>query len=239
MGADRNQTAAHVVPVARLDVAVVPKRWRFADDRRPEIDAHFAALERANPSLWNGRVLVLHAHAVEGDTFRGAYLETDFASLLAWRDWGFPDPHMRNCSAMAALRSDDGAFLLGVMNVHTANAGRIYFPCGTPDPNDDVIGATVDLDASLRRELKEETGLDAGEFEAQPGWYSVFDGPRIAQIKILQARASAAELRGRVLAFLERQTAPELSGIRMVRSPADLDPAMPGFVTAFLRHVWQ
>jgi 8-oxo-dGTP pyrophosphatase MutT (NUDIX family) len=238
MDADRNQSAAHVVPVARLELALEPRPWPFAEERRPEIDAHFAELKRENPTYWNGRVLMLHSHMLEGDVFRGAYLETDFASHIAWRDWGYPDRQMRNNFSLAALRSADGAFLVGVMSAHTANAGRVYFPCGTPDPHD-VTGTTVDLGASLRRELKEETGLDAGEFEPQPGWYTVFDGPRIAQIKVLQARARAAELRDRAVAFLEQQPAPELAAIRMVRGPDDLDPAMPGFVTAFLRHVWR
>ena len=63
----------------------------------------------------------------------------------------------------------DGAFLLGVMGPHTINAGRIYFPCGTPDRSD-IVGGKVDLDLSVRRELKEETGLDVAEFTAEPGW---------------------------------------------------------------------
>lgn len=236
MGADRNQ--AHVVPVAQLDLAFQPQPWPFAQQRRPEIDAHFAALQRDNPTLWNGRVLMLHSHGLAGDVFRGAYLETDFASLLAWRDWGFPDSRIRNNFAVPAVRSADGAFLLGVMGAHTANAGRVYFPCGTPDP-DDVQGDKVDLDASLRRELQEETGLDPAELDLLQGWYTVFDGPRIAQVRILQARASAAELQARVLAFLESQTSPELADIRMVGGPAELDPRMPSYATAFLRHVWR
>src|SRR6266576_268539 len=84
--------------------------------------------------------------------------EVDFASFIAWRDWGFPDKSVRNCFPMAALRSSDGAFLLGVMGSHTATAGQIYFPAGTPDPND-INGNTVDLERGVIRELIEETGL--------------------------------------------------------------------------------
>ena len=50
-------------------------------------------------------------------------------------------------SVSGTVRSSDGAYLLGVMNRHTANAGRVYFPAGTPDP-DDIVGARVDLDGS-------------------------------------------------------------------------------------------
>ena len=94
----------------------------------------------------------------------GAYLETDFASFIAWRDWGFPDKTMRNCFPMAALRSSDGAFLLGVMGAHTATAGQVYFPAGTPDPND-VVGERVDLEAGVMRELPEETGLGPADVD--------------------------------------------------------------------------
>ena len=52
---------------------------------------------------------------------------------LAWRDFGFPDANIANGFSMAALLSADGAFDLGEMAPHTANAGAIYFPSGTPD----------------------------------------------------------------------------------------------------------
>ena len=45
---------------------------------------------------------------------------------------------------------------------------------------------------------------------------------------------SAEALRARILDHLAREQQPELSDICIVRGPADFDPAMPAFVTAFL-----
>ena len=53
-------------------------------------------------------------------------------------------------------------------------------------------------------------------------------------IKVLRSGESAEALRARVLAHLARERQPELADIRIVRGPADFDPAMPRFVTAFL-----
>jgi ADP-ribose pyrophosphatase YjhB (NUDIX family) len=227
-----------VVPIERLELAVAPRRWAFADERRAEIDAYFAALRRQKPALWNGQVLLLHEHVLVDRVLRGTCFATDYASFLAWRDWDFPDRSVRNFFAMGALRSSDGAFLLGVMNAHTANAGRIYFPGGTPDP-DDVVDGKVDLDGSVRRELQEETGLDTADFIVESGWHTVFIAARIVQIKLLQAREDAKALRARILAYVAREAQPELADIRIVRGPDDLDPMMPPFVPAFLAYMWR
>ena len=230
--------SASVVHVDRLDLTFAQKPWPFADERRAEIDAWFAGRQRENPALWNGRVLLLHQHALRESVFRGCYLETDYASFAAWRAWGLPSTAIHNCFGAAAIRSTDNAFLLGVMAPHTANAGRIYFPCGTPDPND-IVGDKVDLDLSIRREIEEETGLDVDKFTAEPGWTSVFDGALIAHIKVLRASDDADTLRQRILGYLARERQPELAGIRIVRNLADVDPAMPRFVTAFLQQQWR
>ncbi len=227
--------AVSVVHLDRLHLTFAPKPWAFATERRAEIDAWFAARQRENPALWNGRVLLLHDHAMADGVFSGRYLETDFASFAAWRAWGRPTAAIRDCFGAAAIITADGACLLGVMGPHTINSGRIYFPCGTPDL-DDLVGDHVDLDLSVRRELNEETGLDVAEFNAEPGWTAVFDESLIAHIKVLRSRDSATALRQRVLDYLARERQPELADIRIVRSPADFDPAMPRFVTAFLAH---
>jgi hypothetical protein len=221
----------------RAQFSVEPWIWPFAQEKRAEIDAHFAKRQARTPDLWNGRVLLLRDHAFDGATLRGTFFETDFASFLAWRDWGFPDAGATNCFAMGAIRSADGAYLMGVMGGHTANAGRVYFPAGTPDP-DDILGTTVDLDGSVLREVKEETGLGEGDFSVQAGWTAVVTGPRIALMKTLQADVPAAALRQRALAYLARERKPELADIRIIAGPGDFDPNMPPFVTAFLTHAW-
>ena len=168
-----------------------------------------------------------------GSVFQGDYLETDYASFAAWCDWGRPPAGAHDCFGAAAIVAADDAFLLGVMGPHTLNAGRIYFPCGTPDPGD-IVNGKVDLDVSVARELKEETGLDIREFTAEPGWTSVTDGALIANIKVLRSGESADILRARILRHLAAERQPELVDIRIVRGPADIDIAMPPYVTAFL-----
>jgi 8-oxo-dGTP pyrophosphatase MutT (NUDIX family) len=122
---------------------------------------------------------------------------------------------------------------MGVMAAYTSAGGKIYFPAGTPDP-DDVVDGIVDLGGSVIREVAEETGLGAGDFMEHDGWHCVIDGPRIALMKVLQARDPAEALRRRILDHLARETMPELADIRVVRSRRDFDPMMPRFVTAFL-----
>src|SRR5258706_117492 len=68
-------TDARVVRIERLDMAFAPRPWPFAQSRRAEIDAHFARRKAERPQLFNGQVLVLYEHAVEGAVFRSAHLK--------------------------------------------------------------------------------------------------------------------------------------------------------------------
>jgi 8-oxo-dGTP pyrophosphatase MutT (NUDIX family) len=226
-----------IAPIDRLDASFAPFRWPFAEKRRDDIAAHFEARRKTTPQLWNGRILLMRDFAITGSTLHGRYFETGFAEFLAWRDWDFPDPAVVNCFPMGALRASDGAYLMGVMSARTANPGRIYFAAGTPD-RDDLRGDTVDLLGNVLREIGEETGLTAADLAISPGWHAVVDGPRVAVMKPVTVALAAVEARTRMLRHLAGEREPELSDIRIVRSAADLDPAMPRFVTAYLTHMW-
>jgi 8-oxo-dGTP pyrophosphatase MutT (NUDIX family) len=231
-------TATSVVTIEELDLPFVRQAWAFADARRAEIEAHFEARRKAAPGIWNGRILLLSDYALRGRHLHGTCFDTDFASFLAWRDWGCPDRTVTNCFAMGALQAADGAFLLGVMGAHTANAGRIYFPAGTPEL-EDVRDGVLDLSFNVVREVTEETGLTAADFVAEHDWRAVVTGSRVALFKRLRVATSASDLRARILDFLGREQEPEFSDIRIVRGPDDLDPMIPPFVMTFLRDTWR
>jgi 8-oxo-dGTP pyrophosphatase MutT (NUDIX family) len=219
--------------VTTLDLKVEPWDWPFARERREEIAAHFAERQREKPGLWNGRVLLGRNPRFSAGRFEASYFETDFASLLAWRDWGFPDRTAFNGFGMGALRTTDGAFVLGEMGAHTANAGRLYFPAGTPDLADVKDGA-LDLASNVAREVEEETGLAPSDYQASSHWDCVLTGATIAMMRVLDAPEAGDDLRRRIEANLAAQDEPELSRIQLVRSRDDLSAAMPRFVTAFL-----
>jgi 8-oxo-dGTP pyrophosphatase MutT (NUDIX family) len=123
--------------------------------------------------------------------------------------------------------------VLGEMGRHTANAGRIYFPSGTPDL-DDISDGSVDIAGSVAREVEEETGLTPADYRAGAHWDCVVSGAAIAMIRILNVDSSGEALRARIEANLGRQHQPELSAIHLVRGTSDLTAAMPRFVTAFI-----
>jgi 8-oxo-dGTP pyrophosphatase MutT (NUDIX family) len=221
-----------VIHIERLELRIASQAWTFALERRADIAAHFARLKKSNSSLFNGRVLLLFDFSIVGKYFKGRCLETSYASLIAWRDWSFPDQEIKNLFGSAVLRSCDGAYLLGVMGPHTMNADQIVFPMGTPDPSD-VMNEIVDLEHSVVRELAEETGLTLKDVQLKKDWYAVLAGPRIAFMKSVQSPETARDLRLRILSYLKSEREPEFADIRIVRSARDLEPNMPGFLRYF------
>ncbi len=225
--------------VDALECRFVQHDWPFARERVADIEANWQARLATGQKLWNGRVLVsLDARVVERDgkrIFLADHFEVDYAPFLGHRDLGFPDPRVKNCFAMAALRSSDGAFLVARMGMHTANPGQLYFAAGTPDPGD-VVGDRVDLAGSILRELAEETGITADDVVLSSGYTIAFESGRIACLQEARTHADAETLIARVKEFLAKEKAPEINGLVSIRSEADFAKGpMPPFLPVYLR----
>lgn len=230
---------ASILALHDLDMRHEQIDWHFATERRAEIDAHWVKFLADKPQSFNGQVFLQHRWQVADGVYSGRYLQTDYASFLAWREFGFPGQPMRNGFAMAALQANDGAFLLGRMGAWTANPGKVYFAAGTPDPGDLQPDGRIDLAASVLREMEEETGLRPEEVNVGQGWIAVELGTRAAFMRSVSIDLPAEAARALMLARMPDLAHPELSDIVICRSAEDIDPvAMPLFQQVFLRHAF-
>jgi 8-oxo-dGTP pyrophosphatase MutT (NUDIX family) len=231
--------APGIVTLRGIEAVVEPYHWAFEADHAAEIEAIWQREINQKDQLYNGEVLLQHAgHIIDG-VFHARYFLTRYKPFFAWIRLGCPPPILRNGFAMAALRTWDGAFLLGEMAAHTANAGRVYFPAGTPD-RDDLIGSQVDLYGSACRELQEETGISLQDVEVSRASTAVIEQNRVAFIFPAQLNIHRAEdARERILTAMSHLKDQELSDIVIVRNAGDLDfERMPNFQTTYLRHIF-
>ena len=228
-----------IIHLDRIEISTEPWSWEFAAVRRAEINEHFATLKRKRSAIWNGRVLLLKEFLIRDRMVLGSCFETDYASFIAWHNWNCPDPTVYNFFAVAALQAADGAYLVGEMAPYTAGAGRLYLPGGTPDPSAIDDRGVFDPIDHLSRELREETGINIDELDAEPGWILARDRCSVAFIRRLISRQNADDLRRRVINHIRAEQQPELSDVYIVRGPAQLDARMPTFVTTFLQEQWR
>jgi len=228
-----------IVELAGLEARIEPHDWVFARERGADIAAHWAKINAGKPAMFDGKVMLQHRAAIENGVFRAGYFETNYSTFMSWRDFGHPGPIVRNGFAMAALRAADGAFLCGVMGLHTANPGKVYFAAGTPDREDARPDGTLDLAGSVTRELGEETGLTLAEIEVEESWTAVIMPGRIAFMRPVSVPLPAQEARALMVSRIAAQAEPELSDIVIIRGPADADRFdMPPFMRPYLDHIW-
>ena len=228
-----------ILALDRVEARVEPYDWAFARENEAAIAAHWARISAGKPAMFNGRVMLQHRAAVADGVFSAGYFETDYAAFMTWRDVGHPGPVIRNGFAMAALRAADGAFLLGRMGDHTANAGKVYFAAGTPDRGDVRADGSLDLAGSVTRELEEETGLGPADVTVGEGWTALVSTGRIAFMRPVTVRWAAEEARARMLERIATLPEEELSDIVIIRSLVDCAAHdMPPFMIDYLAHIF-
>jgi 8-oxo-dGTP pyrophosphatase MutT (NUDIX family) len=234
---------ARIVALTRVDARIIPFDWPFRRDNAALIADNWARMSAEKPAMFNGQVLLQCNSTIKDGVMRAGYFQTDYASFLGWRFNGmpqYPGSLVRNGFAMAALKSRDGAWLMGVMAAHTVNAGQIYFAAGTPDLDDVREDGTVDLAGSLLRELTEETGLRADEVVPADAWTAVLTDGRVAFMREVVIDLAADAARSLILSRLKDLHEEELSDIAIARSARDIDDTrMPLFMQAFLRHAFR
>jgi 8-oxo-dGTP pyrophosphatase MutT (NUDIX family) len=224
------------VPITSLDLKLASGSWAFADAERTRIKEHWRTLADEKPRIWNGDVLICSSVGIENSVLSGQFIKTDYASFVAWRDWGWPDKTVSNCFGSAAVLTSDGALLYGRMGSHTLNSGKLYPPGGSLEMRDVRPDGQVDVIGSLTRELEEETGLKASDAE-KGELLAIFDGPRLSVAKVFRFAARAEVLADQVRRYLPSAHEDELSDIEIVRSTSQFDSTMPAYAIALARYL--
>jgi hypothetical protein len=205
-------------PAPRFDLKLVDEPWPFAEANRAAIDRHWQAELAKVPAMFNGKVLIAVRSGFRPDgSFFGDHISVDFDAFLTWRDWGFDSHNGRNIFGSALLRPTDGGLIMGIMGANTANAGKIYPASGTLDLSDVAPDGTIDIEASLRRELKEEMGLDADGLTKGEAYIIIEDIARICLGRIYETGKNAAETMAEIRANLAADADPELADVVHVR----------------------
>ncbi|NEU13324.1 NUDIX hydrolase [Methylobacterium sp. BTF04] len=227
-----------VTRITALTARRVPYDWAWARDNAGFVSENWARRIAERPALFDGRVLLACACRIADDAGTVDLFEVAFSQFLAFRDAGSPDPDVANVFAAIVPRARDGAALLGVMGGHTANAGQIYFPCGTPDLADLREGDRVDLVGSAERELLEETGI-ALPPDAPDEWLLLSGDGQRAFLRPVHFPEDGDALLARMERHRRAEADAELDGFVIVRGAADIDSArMPGWVRTYLANAF-
>ncbi|MBY0251799.1 MAG: NUDIX hydrolase, partial [Methylobacterium organophilum] len=189
---DRFSDGFRITRVADVAARFVDHDWAFPRAHAAAIAAHWQARLRRSPGMFDGTVLLCCDHAVADGVARLDLFATRYATFTYYREVPHAEARIANAFAAIVPWTADGAVLLGEMGPHTANAGQLYFPCGTPDP-DDVRGAQVDLTGSAARELAEETGLALPD-EAETDWVLLEGEGQLAFLRPVRVPEPAARL---------------------------------------------
>ncbi len=208
--------------------------WDFVHQYKHQIQSCWQNRLSEKPQLFNGKILLQYSSDIHNHILKAQYFVTDYANLIAQQALQLPPRNVRNGFTMAALHTNDGAFLLGEMASRTHNAGRIYFPSGTPDMSDILPDGTVDLAGSVLRELAEETGLTPGEVKPASNWTMVASPMETAFMKPIFVDLSAEKARDMILLRIKMQVKPELSDIHIINRHSGFDH-LPDFMQAYLK----
>jgi len=230
-------TVERVAVVARCRLSAGDGRWGFEEANGHAIAEHWRRRQGESPRMFNGAVFVLTRWSLEHDVFTGAFTPTSFAAFLYWREQGYPQAGARDCFGCALLRSAEGHALLGRQNAGQVNSGLSYPPSGFLDPSDVQPGGTIDIDANIRREIGEETGIDAAQLDWQPGYRIVFSGPLVAIARELRSPLGSSPLRQAVRRHIAAETTPELADVVMVATAAGLGPDVPHYARLLLTSI--
>lgn len=229
-----------VFPVVGTDLRVLEGPHPILARHTPEIEANWVRERAANPSLFNGQMVLQHRLSVDSGTILGEGYLAPYAAFLWWRNTLRP-PVACHLAAIPVIETSDGAVIAVRMGERTANPGKVYCAAGSIDASDikeDARGQVCDVPGNMRREVLEETGLDIAEADAGPYQALSIRGAVTLFRRIRFAETSDAIL-SRIHQYVETAEEEEIDGAVAI---FDADPHAHDyqpFMRVILAHIFE
>ncbi|KQV82107.1 NUDIX domain-containing protein [Rhizobium sp. Root1220] len=205
-----------VFPIAGVDLKVLPGDHPFHVAEGNAIRENWARETAANPALFDGRMVFQRRLALTDRGISGESHVIPFSTFMWWRRQ--PDRHGGiHLFAYPVLETSDGALVAIRMGAHTANPGQVYFAAGSLEP-EDVVDGRCDLEANMRREVHEETGLDLGEADAGERYFASHIRRTVTVLRLFRFGLTADEMIEKIHAHMLVAEDKEISGAVAIRS---------------------
>ena len=169
-------------PSTRVDLRLTDGKLGLRGKRTgTHRDALGRALPRRTRASGTATVLICH-HAPKSWSARlsGRFHVTDYASFVAWRDWGHgPTRRSRNVFGSAVVCRATARFSMGAWRRTRSMPGKIYPPGGSLEPDDVRADGRVDVWArSFASSRRRRASMRRRRRMAD--CFCVPDGPRIS-----------------------------------------------------------
>ncbi|WP_434710364.1 NUDIX hydrolase [Rhizobium sp. YTUHZ045] len=207
---------ATVFPIAGVDLRVLPGTHPFVAAEETAIRENWLREIAANPALFDGRLIFQQRLSLGEEGISGEGYVTPFSAFMYWRR----QPQRQgglHIFAYPVLESSDGALVAIRMGAHTANPGQVYFAAGSLEP-EDIFDGRCDIEANMRREVLEETGLNLSDSVAGQGLFASHARRTVTLLRLFRFDLTADEMVERIEAHMLVAEDKEIAGAVAIRS---------------------
>lgn len=205
-----------VFHVDRVDMRILPGDHPFSLAEREAIAENWKQEIAANPALFDGRMILQRRIGLVGDGIVSEGYVVPFSAFLWWRKQ--PERHgALHIHAYPVLETSDGALVAIRMGAHTANAGMVYFACGSFEP-DDVVDGRCDPELNMQREVLEETGIDLRDAIVSDGYCIAHFRRAVTLFRLFRFNETAEGMLARIEQHMQVAEDKEIAGAVAIRS---------------------
>ncbi|MDO1584417.1 NUDIX hydrolase [Rhizobium oryzicola] len=205
-----------VFPIKDVDVRMEDGQHSFEAAHEAEIAANWQREVKANPALYNGKILMQEEISLQDGVLRATGRLAFFSTLLWWRKQARPSSGYTLVGTAVPV-SSDGAIIAIRMASHTANPGKVYCAAGSLDGSD-VTDGRCDVIGNMTRELLEETSLDIAESTPDGPLYATWTGRRAYVFRLHRFPMTAEQICAQVRRHMADQFESEIDDVLPIRS---------------------